>query len=165
MSENAANAEDHTGGCLCGDVRYQLRGNPLLLTICYCTFCQRATGSSHLVEPIWKEEAFAFTSGKPEIFRAVSRGSSKQITISFCQRCGTKLCQSMERFAGVIGIYAGTLDHPDIAAKAAETWRIFVDDAPKGTSIPAGVKFWRQHRLASDGTPNDPIVLEGPHTV
>lgn len=165
MSEDTARAAQHAGGCLCGDIRYKLTAEPLLLTICYCTFCQRATGSSHLVEPIWKDEALSFTAGTPHTFTAVSRGSGKRITITFCQCCGTKLCQSMERFAGAVGIYAGTLDDPGVAANATETWRIFIDDAAKGTILPAGVKLWRQHRLASDGTPNDPIVFDSPHTV
>ena len=42
----------HDGGCLCGDVRYQVAAAPLRVTICHCTFCQRFTGSAFLVEPI-----------------------------------------------------------------------------------------------------------------
>lgn len=71
----------------------------------------------------------------------------------------------MERFAGVIGIYAGTLDEPNVATKAKETWRIFLNYAPKGTVIPARVRWWPEHRLATDGTPNEPMFSEEPHIV
>jgi hypothetical protein len=34
------------GGCQCGKVRYRLDGEPLALTMCHCTECQRQSGSA-----------------------------------------------------------------------------------------------------------------------
>jgi len=42
----------HEGGCLCGEIRYETMAEPVRVTICHCTFCQRLTGSAYLVEPI-----------------------------------------------------------------------------------------------------------------
>jgi len=33
------------GGCLCGAVRYVLRGDLQAVAICHCTHCQRQSGS------------------------------------------------------------------------------------------------------------------------
>ncbi len=35
-----------TGGCLCGAIRYEITGPPLVAYPCHCTACQRLTGSA-----------------------------------------------------------------------------------------------------------------------
>lgn len=39
-------AEIREGGCLCGTVRYRVKGNPVRASVCHCTFCKRRTGSA-----------------------------------------------------------------------------------------------------------------------
>jgi hypothetical protein len=52
-----------------------------------------------------------------------------------------------------------------MAATAPETWRLFLDDAPKGTLIPAGVDVWRQHRLDPEGAVREATVFDEIHVV
>ena len=35
------------GGCLCGTIRYTLRGPALFVSQCCCKDCQKATGTGH----------------------------------------------------------------------------------------------------------------------
>jgi len=37
--------QEMKGGCLCGAVRYVLKGEPRAIAICHCTPCQKQTGS------------------------------------------------------------------------------------------------------------------------
>ena len=148
----------YQGGCLCKAVRFSVIGSPVLLTICYCRFCQRATGSSHLIEPIWHESNFSIISGSPEPYDSISRGSGKRVTLYFCRVCGTKTHQKMERFQGVVGVYGGSLDAPGIAFSTKEVWRIFLDDAAPGTVIPPNVPTWHQHRIDDAGRPLEPTI-------
>lgn len=163
--ERPARDRDHAGGCLCGATRYRAKGKPVLLVICHCHFCQRATGSGHLIEPIWRKADVSVEGRDLRKFTAVSRGSGKLVTLSFCETCGTKLFQEMERFPELVGIYGGTLDDPDVARTAPETWPLFLDDAAAGTAIPPGVDLWRQHRLAADGTTNPAVTFDDWHIV
>ena len=100
MPETPSSKEAHRGRCLCGEVKYTVHGPPIRVTICYCTFCQRATGSTYLFEPIWPADALTIVEGKPKTYSAISEGSGKEIIISFCDRClATDLSRSTT-FAG-----------------------------------------------------------------
>jgi hypothetical protein len=79
------------GGCLCAEVRYAVESPPMRVTFCHCRFCQRATGSAYLVEPIFPKTDFKVTVGQPAIYKHRSEGSGKIVEINFCRQCGTKL--------------------------------------------------------------------------
>jgi len=152
--------EPHAGGCLCGAVRYQSLGDPLRVTICHCRFCQRATGSAYMVEPIFRLADLQVIGGAPAVFDLRSAGSGKLVHIHFCQACGTKLYLTFERFADTCGVYAGTFDDPNWFAVGADTSRhIYVGGARHDTILPAGVALFREHALLNDGTPREAMTL------
>lgn len=94
----------HTGGCLCGAVRYRVAGPLRAVVMCHCTQCRRMTG-----------HVMAATAARRADFRLVSDGelkwyvSSAEARRGFCGRCGSTLF-----WEGVgldrISIAAGTLD-------------------------------------------------------
>ncbi|UPT63003.1 MAG: GFA family protein [Hyphomonadaceae bacterium JAD_PAG50586_4] len=136
------------------------------LTLCYCRFCQRATGSTHMVEPIFQKSDFEVTDGEAAIYSLQSQGSGKQVHVHFCSRCGTKICLRFERFPDVVGVYAGAFDNPSWFDSTPETTAcLFLDSAAAGAIVPAGVPVYRQHRSGPDGLPNEAIVFEAPHQV
>jgi hypothetical protein len=92
------------GGCLCGAIRYMASAQPIRVTYCHCKFCQRATGSAYMVEPIFEKKSFEIISGKPATYAQTSEGSGKQVTINFCAACGTKLYLDLvARFIQIAG--------------------------------------------------------------
>jgi len=101
------------GGCLCGAIRYATSADPVRVTYCHCKFCQRATGSAYMVEPIFLKPSLEIISGKPATYTLASQGSGKRVTINFCSTCGTKLFLAFERFPAALGVYAGTFDNPN----------------------------------------------------
>ena len=154
------------GGCLCGAVRYATASKPIRVTFCHCKFCQRATGSAYMVEPIFEKTLFEIASGTPAIYALASNGSGKQVTIHFCATCGTKLFLAFERFPGVVGVYGGTFDDPNWFERTPLTSRhIFLDSAQRGTIIPSGVRTFREHMMLNDGTPAEPVTFEQAHAI
>jgi hypothetical protein len=93
-----------TGGCLCGSVRYEIRGPLRPVIACHCTQCRRQTG--HFM---------ASTAARVEHFRLVSDTDLRWYEASniarrgFCARCGSTLF-----WAGndrpYISIAAGSVD-------------------------------------------------------
>ena len=150
----------HEGGCLCGDVRYKTSGDPLRVTVCHCTFCQRFTGTAFLVEPIFRKEDVVFTGQAPKSFDHRSDGSQKRVTLHFCGKCGTTLNLSFERFPGFLGFCAGTFDDPNWFDRGPEKCRhIYTRSAQNGVVLPAGIGTYSEHATQLDGTPNEPVVF------
>jgi hypothetical protein len=119
-----------------------------------------------MVEPIFNQSDVEVITGSSAIYSLTSSGSGKRVDVHFCARCGTKICLTFERFPCVLGLYAGTFDDPSWFDRSAEnTACLFLDDAQTGALIPAGVRTYRQHRTAPDGSPNVTLVFEAPFEV
>lgn len=119
-----------------------------------------------MIEPIFARGSFAFTGRDPAIYTLPSAGSGKDINIHFCEKCGTKLALTFERWPDRIGIYVGTLDDPmSIAATTENSRHIFVSEARPGTILPSGSKAFDRHASENDGTPIEPTVHFSTYTV
>jgi hypothetical protein len=116
----------HEGGCLCGDTRYRTTAEPLRVTICHCTFCQRFTGSAYLVEPIFNRADVVFSGAPLKAYDHRSDSSSKRVTLRFCGRCGTTLYLDLERFPDILGLCGGTFDDPNWFERSAATAATFL---------------------------------------
>ena len=150
----------HEGGCLCGDVRYRTTCEPLRVTICHCTFCQRFTGSAFLVEPIFMREEAVLSGTAPRIYDHRSDSSHKRVSLNFCGRCGTAIYLDLERFPDILGLCGGTFDDPNWFDRSqGRCCHIFTRSAQKGVVLPAGLDTFEEHALQLDGKPNQPIVL------
>ncbi len=121
-----------TGGCLCGAVRYEVRGPLTDVTLCHCGQCRRTHGhlGAYTNTP---HEAFVLTE---------SRGlkwyrSSAEARRGFCSECGASLFYEP---AGkdYMAIAAGSLDLPTglktechIFTADASDYYTLDDDLPK----------------------------------
>lgn len=153
----------HCGGCICGDIRYELATAPVRSTICYCRFCQVATGSERMVLCVLPSESFRVTHGTPALYEHVSEGSGKTLFIRFCAMCGTKLFVTFERWPGGTGIYSGTLDTPDIVPLDPEhAKQIFVGNARSGTVVMAGLPTYETHATTLEGAPLPYVIPDAP---
>ena len=156
----------HEGGCLCREVRYQTAAEPIHVTVCHCTFCQKLTGSAFLVEPIFARTAVSFSGATPRAYDHRSDGSDKRVSVNFCGTCGTTLYLAFERFPSVFGVCGGTFDDPNWFERGPDRCRhIFTRSAQRGVVLPAGLPTFLEHSLKLDGTPNAPTLLAYPQPV
>jgi hypothetical protein len=156
----------HEGGCLCGDVRYRALGEPVRVTVCHCTFCQKVTGSAFLVEPIFSRDDVAFSGITPRRYDHHSDGSQKRVTVNFCARCGTTVCLDLERFPDILALCGGTFDDPNWFDRGPGNYRhTFTRSAQEGVLLPPNVDTYSGHALQLDGTPNHPVVFAHALTV
>ena len=57
-----------TGGCLCGETRYQTNAEPLRSSVCHCRYCQLRTGSAFGVSIYFQDDEVNLLSGKLDYF-------------------------------------------------------------------------------------------------
>lgn len=115
MSEPAA----HTGGCMCGSVRYAVHGPLRDVVGCHCSQCRRMTGHYMAASAAWLTD-FSLTSDADLRWYAASAEARR----GFCSRCGSTLF--WEPVGGRhMSIAAGTLDD---ASGLRTVCHIFVAD-------------------------------------
>lgn len=147
------------GGCLCGEVRYEVKAHPNHVVVCFCHFCQRATGSDYMAESLFDVSEFEITKGQPETYELISGGSGKRVTVHFCKTCGTKLCLTFERFETSLGVYSGTFDDPNWFERSpANTDYYFLSTAPRGAMVPKGYPTFAEHQLRLDNSAREPEI-------
>ncbi len=110
-----------TGGCQCGDVRYESAGAPLALYICHCTECRRQSASAFGMSLQVPRAGFRVTAGEPRFW---SRGtdSGRRLRCAFCQRCGSRLWHERVPEGATLTLKAGSLDEPVDAGRAIHIW-------------------------------------------
>jgi hypothetical protein len=54
-----------TGGCSCGDVRYELTSPPMFTHCCHCLVCQRQTGSAFVINALIETVRIRMLAGEP----------------------------------------------------------------------------------------------------
>jgi hypothetical protein len=96
-----------TGGCFCGELRYEVSGTPFHETNCHCTICRRTTGAAFVTWFSVRRAELRFTRGEPRRFQSTTNG-----TRGFCARCGTQLTFELEGL-DEIDITTCSLDAPD----------------------------------------------------
>ncbi|RYE10257.1 MAG: GFA family protein [Hyphomicrobiales bacterium] len=100
------------GGCLCGAVRFTLRGEPSAVGICHCMECRKATGAVAMAYADWPAGSFSF-SGAVQAFCGRS----------FCPACGTRVFHL--RPGGGAEVLLGALDDgPGDLVPTQEGWTI-----------------------------------------
>jgi len=95
----------HSGHCLCGAVRYEVRGPLTDLHACHCTMCQRQGGHFAMATGA-KRADFELTAGEALKWYRSSDFAQR----GFCADCGSSLFWQDD--SDEISINAGSLDQP-----------------------------------------------------
>jgi hypothetical protein len=146
LKGNSNMASTHGGGCVCGAVRFVTNGEPLRVTVCHCTWCQRRTGSGFAVEPVFNADQVQVSGGPISRYRHVSDESGRWLEQEFCTKCGTTVGLTLEWRPGVRLIDAGTFDDPSwISADRHQFRYIFLRSAQKWSNVPPGADQYEKH--------------------
>jgi len=126
-------AKKITGGCFCGQVRYEYEPKYLAYRYCFCSRCRKQRGTAHAANIFVAQEALTWLAGENAIKRFDLEGA--RFGNCFCTNCGSPVPrQAMAGKAYLIP--AGTVDgDPGIQPEGAIFWDSHVSWLPPADSL------------------------------
>ncbi|MBA4012679.1 MAG: aldehyde-activating protein [Phenylobacterium sp.] len=100
------------GRCFCGDLSVTIAGDPLLVSSCACTRCQRRTGSFFGVTVYVRPDQIVARTGTSDTFQAPGATT----TFHRCARCGTSLWWVPDDEDDIVGMAGGCFAGQDLPA-------------------------------------------------
>lgn len=109
-----------TGGCFCGNIRYEILEEPIKTGVCHCRSCQHLTGGSSWPFLVVKSESLHISGNLKEFTR--NGGSGHKIHTSFCSNCGSTLFGRPELWPHIRTVSASTLDNSESFSPSMHVW-------------------------------------------
>ena len=100
----------HSGGCLCGAVRYELRSDPFDCGWCHCRTCQLSSGAPAMVFASVPPDHLVWTKGEKRVRTVKSSSFGHRC---FCESCGTPLLMRVDHQPETVDFSVVTLDQPE----------------------------------------------------
>ena len=101
--------------CSCGQLRVEVEGDPVRVSICHCLACQRRTGSAFAVQARFPSDRVRVTGRSSDYVRLSDDGGEKRL-FRFCPACGATVFYTTEDAPGVIAIPVGAFADPSFPA-------------------------------------------------
>ncbi|ANQ21846.1 aldehyde-activating protein [Vibrio natriegens] len=128
----------HKGSCLCGRVKFEIIGEFQSFFLCYCTRCQKDTGSAHAANLFAQDSKLVWAQG--ETYVKTYQHPHTLHSKSFCQNCGSTLPTVAENIQCIV-TPAGSLDGP---VPISPTAKIFVGSCANWTKNLSQVPSFEQ---------------------
>jgi len=126
----------HSGSCFCGEVKFEMTGEPVAMGYCHCSSCRQWSAGPVNAFTLWQPAALKVTQGEANI------GTYSKTPASFrkwCSKCGGHLFTDHPGF-GLVDVYAALLPklgfEPGVHVNYAETVLRIHDGQPKLKDFP-----------------------------
>ena len=118
--------------CSCGQLRVEVDGEPVRVSMCHCLACQRRTGSAFGMQARWPAEHVRIEGRSTAYVRISDEGEAR--TFHFCPECGATVWfqSDPERIAVPIGAFADpSFPPPNVSVweERRHSWVTVPDDA------------------------------------
>ncbi len=101
--------------CSCGQLRLEVVGDPIRISMCHCLACQRRTGSAFSIQARFPS-SHVHVSGRCGDFVRVSDEGDKELTFHFCPDCGATVFFAGSDAPDVIAVPVGAFADPSFPA-------------------------------------------------
>jgi hypothetical protein len=110
-----------TASCQCGQLSVTVEGEPALVSLCNCTWCQKRSGSAFALASRWNANQVKGRSGNASTYSRKG-ASGRNVEINFCPRCSSTVSTSLELLPDVIGIPVGCFADPGFPEPKVAVW-------------------------------------------
>jgi len=103
-----------TASCTCGQLRAEVSGEPVRISVCHCLSCQQRTGSAFGYQARFPRAHVNVTGAATEYIRTADSGN--RIHFYFCPQCGATVHYYLESAPDIIAVPAGAFADPQFYA-------------------------------------------------
>ena len=114
-------SEKHSGGCLCGAIRFEASAPIGNINQCHCLNCQKASGAGASANVLMDTAALRFIKGEPKIFVDTADSGTK-LNRGFCGDCGSPLFSQRQNMMGKLVLKVGALDDSSGSGIVMNIW-------------------------------------------
>ncbi len=111
-----------TGRCLCGEVSYELSGEPIATAVCHCDHCQRQSGAAFSVNIVAHESQLSVSGTMKTYEETGEHDDGVYVRRRFCGSCGSPIVSEIVQTDGLVAVKAGTLDDRSDVRPTIEAW-------------------------------------------
>jgi len=130
-----------TGGCLCGQLKYQFEKNAVITTNhCYCTDCQKSTGSEKATIVLINDASLQID-GEVKYY-TVTGTDGADISRGFCEDCGSPVISYASTMDGIKFIKSGSLDESSWVEVTSNYW---TSSANKWSKVDETITCFKQN--------------------
>ncbi len=97
--------------CSCGQLRLDVAGDPIRISICHCLACQRRTGSAFAVQARFPADRVHVAGRFSDYVRLSDEGGEERV-FHFCPECGATVFYSTADASDVIAVPVGAFADP-----------------------------------------------------
>lgn len=124
-----------TAACSCGQLRAEVNGDPIRVSVCHCLACQRRSGSVFAAQARFTRDQVTITGTSTSFERVGDAGS--RATFRFCPACGATVWYTMEGRPDAIVIPVGAFADP---AFPAPVFSVYEERMHAWVTMPAGIE-------------------------
>lgn len=131
------------GGCLCGAVTYEAKGEPAITGHCHCVDCRKTSGTGHCTHIAMRTDGVRLSGAMSSYRRPADSGNI--VERFFCPICGSPIYSTNVAMPGLVFLRASSLDDPDqitpqmvVYASRAPKWDVMDAGLPSFAGVPEG---------------------------
>ncbi len=136
----------HKGGCACGKVRFEARGEPYRVGVCHCLTCRKAHGAPFNLYAVFPTEAVTVAG------EVIEFASSENVRRYSCRACGAPVYSRYGR-DDEFYLHPGSFDETGLFEPNYELWTIRRE--PWLPEFPSVVRSYEQNRPKWKRTESD----------
>lgn len=130
-------ANRYQGRCFCGEVQFELTGDPVAMGYCHCESCRHWSAGPVNAFSLWAPDALRLTRGAE---RLESFNKTLRSTRKWCATCGGHLFTEHPEW-NLVDVYAAVISdfdfQPAVHVNYQETVLPTADGLPKFKDVPA----------------------------
>lgn len=132
---NPAGASTRLARCSCGQLRLQVSGEPVRISVCHCLACQRRTGSVFGAQARFPAAAVSIEGRSTRWSRHGDSGGA--IVQHFCPSCGATVYYLLDAAPGFVAVPVGAFADPAFPSPSVS---VYGELAHAWVSLPDAIK-------------------------